>query len=264
MLQLTYPNPSRPAMFGGAIAGTLYGLTLSAPSSGTGACFGAYEGHLAELIPDNLILLATDSPFVGTSGVCLVLSHPDLKRGNVVALGLETLAYGTAGAYSALCDFQTIEDFRGPVQIQTKKPVQASYAPSTAQLLSTIRDVFALKMSEVAQVFGVSRRAAYDWLEGVTPKAETVTRIYTLSRYAEELRAAEVTNIEHYLHRPVVSGRSLLDLLKAGENIETAIAIIKRTALEEAANRKGLGRRTSDTNTASVDGFDEVSTPISD
>jgi hypothetical protein len=156
-------------------------------------------------------------------------------------------------------------DFRGPVQIQTpEKPVPMVYALSPAQLLSGIRDVLALRMSEVAQIFGVSRRAAYDWLEGVTPKSEKMAKIYKLSKQAEELKAAGITNIEHYVHRPVDSGRSLLDLLNSGENVATAISVIKRTASEEARNRMQLGRRTSDTNTPSVDEFDEVSTPISD
>jgi hypothetical protein len=237
MLQLAYPNQTR-------------------------------QGVFAEGRPDKVLALTPDTLSQGTAGVYWVLSQgvfAEPKPSNVLALTLDTLSLGTAGGYSVLCDFQGVMDFRGPVQVKTnRKQVAVVYAPSTAQLLSTIRDVFALRMSELAQIFGVSRRAAYDWLEGVTPKPDTVSKIYTLSRYAEELRTAGITNIEHYVHRPVVSGRSLLELLKSGENIETAIAIIKRTASEEANNRKQLGKRTSETSTANVDGFDEVSTPILD
>jgi hypothetical protein len=184
------------------------------------------------------------------------------RSDGIIALTLDAFTGGTAGAYPALFDFQ-IMGFRGPVQAKTVvKHVEMVVAPSTAQLLLNIRDVFALRMSELAQIFGVSRRAAYDWLEGVTPKPETVTRIYTLSKYAEELKAAGIAPIEHFVHRPLVTGRSLLDLLKSGESLEAAIDIIKRTASEEVKNRKRLGRRTSDTITAGVDGLDEVSTPI--
>jgi len=183
----------------------------------------------------------------------------------VLALTLDTLTKGTAGGYfPERFDLEIVSNLRGPVQYKVREKKVVSYAPSTAQLLSTVRDVFALRMSEMAQIFGVSRRAAYDWLEGVTPKPETTARIYTLSKYAEELKASGLSNIDHFIHRPVIKGRSLLDLLKSGENIEQAITIIKRTASEEAKNRKQVGRRTSETNTASVDGFDEVSTPISD
>lgn len=197
-----------------------------------------------------------------------VCPHQDTFRDNrngVLALTLDTLTTGTAGGYyPERFDVEDLSAIRGPVQYKIRAKQGSCVAPSTAQLLSTVRDVFALRMSEVAQIFGVSRRAVYDWLEGVTPKPETTARIYTLSKYAEGLKASGLSNIEHYMHRPVVSGRSLLDLLKSGEAVEEAIDIIKRTASEEANNRKKLGRRTSETNTANVDGFDEVSTPISD
>lgn len=187
------------------------------------------------------------------------------SRNGVLALTLDTLTKGTAGGYfPERFDLEIVSNLRGPIQYKVLDKQVVGYAPSTKQLLSTIRDVFALKMSEVAQIFGVSRRAAYDWLEGVTPKPETTARIYALSRHAEELKESGLSNVEHFIHRPVVNGRSLLDLLKSGESIEQAIAIVRHTASEEARNRKQLGRRTSETNTASVDGFDEVSTPISD
>jgi hypothetical protein len=194
--------------------------------------------------------------------------HQDICRkrldNGVLALSADTLT-GTAGRYLPDdFDVEIISNFRGPVQYKVRLKQVASVAPTTAQLLSMIRDVFALRMSEVAQIFGVSRRAAYDWLEGATPKSESTARIYSLSRYAVELKASGLSNMEHFIHRPVVAGRSLLDLLKTGENLEQAISIIKRTASEEDENRKQLGRRTSETNTAAVDGFDEVSTLISD
>lgn len=187
------------------------------------------------------------------------------RDNGVLALSIDALTKGTAGGYFLeRFDLETISSHRGPVQYKVYEKQVASVAPSTAQLLTTIRDVFALKMSEVAQIFGVSRRAAYDWLDGATPKPETTTRLYTLSKYAEELKAFGLSNVEHFIHRPVVNGRSLLDLLKSGESIEQAILIIKHTSSEETKNRMQLGRRTSETNTAALDGFDEVSTPITD
>ena len=197
-------------------------------------------------------------------------THPCQRKSQaipdgVIALTINTFAQGTAGAYyPELFNLENL-DFRGPIPVETcEKHGEETYALSTAQLLSKIRDIFGLRMSEVAQIFGVSRRAAYDWLEGATPRPDTVARIYTLSRYAEELRTAGLIHVERYMHRPVISGRSLLELLKSGDSVETAIAVIKRTAAEEAKNRKQLGSRTSDTNTASINGFDEVSTPISE
>jgi len=182
----------------------------------------------------------------------------------VVALTLGTFAGGTAGAYPKLFDFGTV-NFRGPMQVNARaKPIEIAYAPSTAQMLSRIRDVFGLRMSEIAQIFGVSRRAAYDWLEGAIPKPDTVTKIYNVDKYAQELRASGITSLERYVRRPIASGRSLLDLLMSGENIDAAIAIIRHIAAEDTMNRKQLGRRTSEVVNEPTDNIDEVSTPISD
>jgi transcriptional regulator with XRE-family HTH domain len=182
----------------------------------------------------------------------------------VIALTLSTFVGGTAGAYPPLFDFRIVS-FRGPTQVNARvKPAETPYAPNPAQILSRIREVFGLRMSEVARIFGVSRRAAYDWLGGATPRPDTVARIYNIGKYAEELRAAGIANIGHYVRRPIVSGRSLLDLLKSGENMDAAIAIIRPVAAEEAMNRKQLGRRTSEVMTDRTDNIDEVSTPISD
>jgi hypothetical protein len=187
------------------------------------------------------------------------------RDNGVLALSIDTLTQGTAGGYyPERFDLEIISHHRSPVQYKVLAKQVVDIAPSIAQLLSTVRDVFALRMSEVAQIFGVSRRAAYDWLEGTIPKHETAARIYTLSKHAEDLKASGLPNVALYIHRPVIAGRPLFDMLKSGESIEQAIGIIKRTASEEAKNRKQLGRRASETNTASVDGFDEVSTPISD
>jgi hypothetical protein len=218
-------------------------------------------------VPNKMPALTAKTLSQGTGGY-LVLSNnffvqpqPDY----VFVTTADPVVLGTAGTYSVPFDIQGMMDFRGPAQLQPMEKLAAVVvAPSTAQLLKNIRDIFALRTSELAQIFGVSRRAVYDWLEGVTPRPDTVNKIYALSIYADKLKKANITHVEHYLHRPVVSGLSLLELLKSGQNIETAIDVIKHTALEEAKNRKRLGRRASEANTANVDGFDEVSTPIID
>jgi hypothetical protein len=185
----------------------------------------------------------------------------------VFALTLASFTGGTGGAYQAddRSVLERMEHFRGPVEIAIPDgPEELVFAPSAAQLLMNVRDVFGLKMSELAQVFGVSRRAAYDWLGGAVPKSEMLSKFYTLSKHADEFKAAGIERVDHFLHRPIVAERTLLDLLKSGENLESAVVIIKSTAAEEALNRKHSARKLSDTDTAKVNGFDEESTPIID
>jgi DNA-binding transcriptional regulator YiaG len=46
---------------------------------------------------------------------------------------------------------------------------------SSAEHVANIRDVFAINMSDLASVLGVTRPTAYTWLEGQEPKPEAVT-----------------------------------------------------------------------------------------
>src|SRR5487761_14826 len=197
-------------------------------------------------------------------------SEAGVRRGcdlvTIVALTIPALTAGTAGSYRLDWDWATrattitIDDFRAPID-PVLNPQDVVYALSAAQLLSNIRDVFGLKMSEVAQIFGVSRRAAYDWLEGALPKTEIVAKMDKLSKQADEFRSAGITRLEHFTHRPVIGGRSLIDMLKSNEDIETALAIIKKTALDEARIRVDSGGRSAESK-AGAHGLDEVSTPI--
>jgi hypothetical protein len=190
------------------------------------------------------------------------LPHQNTFRRNrdngVLALSIDALTKGTAGGYCPEdFDLETISNHRGPVPYKVLEKQVASIAPSTAQLLTTVRDTFALKMSEVAQIFRVSRRAAYDWLEGATPKPELIAKIYQLSTLAARFRDAGVPNVRHFIHRPIVGERTLFELLKSGDNLDRAIEVVRVTALEEASARKPSGRRVQN-----ASDLDEESTPI--
>jgi hypothetical protein len=192
----------------------------------------------------------------------LTRPHQDTFRryrdNGVIALSIDALTEGTAGGYCPeKFDLETVRNHRGPVPYKVRVKELASVAPSTAQLLTNIRDTFALKMSEVAQIFGVSRRAAYDWLEGATPKPELIGRIYQLSTLTARFKDAGIPDVRQFIHRPIVGERTLFELLKSGDNLDRAIEVIRVTALEEASARKPLGRRVKD-----ASDLDEESTPI--
>jgi transcriptional regulator with XRE-family HTH domain len=119
-------------------------------------------------------------------------------------------------------------------------------ALSIAERLQHLRDVLGLKMSELADIFGVSRQAAYAWLSGTIPKGEIVKKIWTFSNDVEKLRRAGVSRPELFTHRPVLQdGRSLFDLLVDGSPLDKAIAVIISTAEKEAISRSEASARQS-------------------
>ncbi len=116
---------------------------------------------------------------------------------------------------------------------------------SPADHLANIRDVFAINMSDLASVLGVTRPTVYAWLEGQQPKSEAVRRIQKLSRAADKFNQANIIRLDKLIHRPILSGRSLLDILKTDEDLVVAIGILKEIADKEAHTRrepKGSGQ----------------------
>ncbi len=177
----------------------------------------------------------------------------------VLLLSMGAMVSGTAGTCQiAETNPPEIRQFRFPVQEAPSVAARRKErAPSTANSLAQIRDVFGLKMSELSQIFGVSRRAAYDWLEGAIPKPEITAKIYQLTTLATRFSNAGVPNVRHFIHRPILGERTLFELLKAGENLDRAIEIVRVTAIEEASARKPVGRRVHN-----ASDLDEDSTPI--
>src|SRR5260370_25265884 len=118
--------------------------------------------------------------------------NPTANATVVLMLSVGAMVSGTAGTYQiAETNPPEIRQFRFPIQ-EPRSVVsrRKELAPSAADSLSKIREVFGLKMSELSQIFGVSRRAAYDWLEGATPKPEMSSRIYQLNTVAETFSTA--------------------------------------------------------------------------
>jgi transcriptional regulator with XRE-family HTH domain len=116
---------------------------------------------------------------------------------------------------------------------------------SPAEHVANIRDVFAINMSDFASVLGVTRLTAYAWLEGQEPNPETVMHIQRLSRAADAFDRANIERLDELLRRPISGGCSLLDMLKADEDLSEALATLKTIAEKEAQTRrepKGSGK----------------------
>jgi hypothetical protein len=177
-------------------------------------------------------------------------------------LSAAALMGSTGGAYSPeQIQSAQIEQAVRPFIETRKNDPRLEYVRSVPQLLANIREVFGLKMSEVAQIFGVSRPAAYAWLDGALPKAEITTRLWHLSEQADQLKASGIDRADLYTRRPVLGPLSLLDVLKSGADIGQALAIVKESAAQETRTRQLAESRNSRRKPA-VSAADEISTPI--
>jgi DNA-binding transcriptional regulator YiaG len=163
-----------------------------------------------------------------------------------LVIPLLVLTAGTGGVMTAHNTAEALSRYHYP-RIQVEPFVAKKIdARSPAELVANIREIFAINMSDLAAILGVTRPTVYAWLEGQEPKPEAVIHIQRLSRAADEVKQANIPRIEKLMHRPILDGLSLVDLLKADEDPLEAIAMLKAIAEKEAQTRrepKGSGKR---------------------
>lgn len=95
------------------------------------------------------------------------------------------------------------------------------------QHLANIKSSIGLQMSELATFFGVSRQSVHKWQAGsVVPGAEYMGSIRELSRVADALAVAGVRRPADLVRAKAFNGRSLLDLVQAGENYSEALVAL--------------------------------------
>lgn len=116
---------------------------------------------------------------------------------------------------------------------------------SAAEHLANIRQVLNPAIADLATVFGVSRQAIYKWIGGEsTPEDDKLERIRALSLAADAFQKAGVTRASSLLKMKAFEGRSLLDLVAAGQLVpeHTQTLIAEAQAMDAAYSRSGLAK----------------------
>ena len=116
---------------------------------------------------------------------------------------------------------------------------------SAAEHLANIRQVLNPAIADLATTFGVSRQAIYKWIGGEsTPEDGKLERIRSLSLAADAFQKAGVTRASSLLKMKAFEGRSLLDLVAAGQLVpeHTQTLIAEAQAMEAAYSRSGLAK----------------------
>jgi hypothetical protein len=158
--------------------------------------------------------------------------------------GLRLLIAGTGGIFAS----ENVEQLsnwiaKPPIEVRHSSQNRPVDSRTVRDHLLNVRTTFRLNMTELAQVFGVTRPATYGWLEGTEPKPEAQRLILQLSGAADRLARSDIERPELYVRRPMFNGKSLVDLLKAGRSVAGALASIETLAKKEAATRKEAQNR---------------------
>ena len=168
-------------------------------------------------------------------------SHAAIK----LVVPLLVLTAGTGGVMTAHTTAELNRWVHNPrIHVEPSSSMQIDIR-SPAEHVANIRDVFSINMSDLAFVLGGTRPTVYAWLAGQEPKKEAIIRIQKLSCAADKFNQAKISRLDKLLHRPILNGHSLLDILKTDEDPVAALATLKAIADKEAQTRresKGAGR----------------------
>jgi hypothetical protein len=109
--------------------------------------------------------------------------------------------------------------------------------------IQIIRKVLQPTIKEMAQAFGVSRQAIYDWLDGKPIAPSNVQRIRELAKAADYLQSNGITLSSQDMHRPIRNGLNIFECLAEGDE---AVKVAQRLVLTlriENEQRKVLETR---------------------
>lgn len=137
------------------------------------------------------------------------------------------------------------------IQVYPRSAAVTVHAVTPTDQLNMIRETLKPAMTDLADVFGVSRQALYSWANGEKqPSEENAAKLEDLAQAVERLASAGLSGSQ-VGKRKVADGKTLLQVAQAGGSASQAadklIAILKKEADQRArmagrfANRKPSG-----------------------
>lgn len=187
-------------------------------------------------------------------------SRPSNNKG-IAFLPLWLTLVGTAGVLTPQAMARSAEFSPTPLIRTVGRSSKERRLQTVAQQIAFMRETLGFKITELAEVFGVSRTAVYDWINGTAPKPEIVAKINGLSSFAAAVRHAGIDKLPAITSRVVYRGKTLLEMAKTGEDLDLAMP-----GLQEAYGRDQQMRGLMDeihARPGNLDGSaDEIITPI--
>lgn len=144
---------------------------------------------------------------------------------------LPSLQPGTGG-------FASPELLRQPWGYPMVPVEQDEPASPYAAMMEQVRVGFSRNMSRLPEVFGVSRQALYNWLNGDTPAASQHARIRNLADAAAVFQARAFKPTSASMDRVLSGGKSFLQLMSEGAEGRTTAEKLVRV-MERSAQARG-------------------------
>lgn len=150
--------------------------------------------------------------------------------------GLLTPMYLRASSATANWNINKIE-FEG-AQI-----VEAEALSSVASDIKHIRHILKISVTELSNIFGVSRQAVHEWIKGGTLSPRNAYRLSEFARAADVFLESGIDMTPAVIRRKVSGGQSLLDSVREGGNVIDMARSLVDTLSRETQQRQRLSSR---------------------
>jgi transcriptional regulator with XRE-family HTH domain len=131
-------------------------------------------------------------------------------------------------------------------QFDSLSSPQTSDARTPAENLAYVREVLKPGVSDLANLFGVSRQAVYDWHGGTQPSPGHIARLEDLAKAADMFTAEGLTASSHMLRRAMAGGKNFFELVREGESAENAARALVLMLRREREQRRAIEVRLAD------------------
>lgn len=125
----------------------------------------------------------------------------------------------------------------------TSEVADVALIRTPAEDLEIIRNVFRPAISDLAAAFGVSRQSVYNWINGEAVAEDNSQRLADLARASDILLASGISDARVLLKRKFANGRTLFQVVAAGESASTAAQQLVKIYKREDAQRNRLRAR---------------------
>lgn len=156
----------------------------------------------------------------------------------IISAADESHAYGT-GADVVHHQFPQHNSLRA--YASEKKKVNTDVARSPSDDLVLVRTILKPAVSDLATALSVSRQTVYNWLNGdAVTQENAIRKLRDLALAAEELEQAGVTINAALLKRKFFHGKTLMQVVQAGESVSDAAHLMVHIHQREAAQRERI------------------------
>ena len=114
---------------------------------------------------------------------------------------------------------------------------------SPQQRLQALKAALELTITDMAELFDVTRPSIYAWLKGQEPRPDNLSRLGEFEDAADRVITLGIPRISKLLKRPLRSGRSFFSLMKMGGALDAALRELADAARSEQAQRNSLKGR---------------------